>query len=276
MSLQVEAHGKINWYLRVKCPADESGFHRLETVFQEISLHDTLMFDVSEELHISFGGKRYVPLKQNLIWRVWDMLRTEFGAARVRPISVHVIKRLPVGGGLGGGSSNGAATLLALNKLFDLGLNRADLLERAARLGSDCAFFLRGGCAIGRGRGEKLEHVSDIPSRSLALFLPKQRVSTPRAFAKLDRVVAKYGQADPPVSVEEMVNRLRTGSTADIESAMYNDFEVIFPFTQWYKNACSSLRELGCARPMLSGSGSTVYGIAPESMTTSVVTTVAS
>lgn len=266
--LTLNSYAKINRYLEVESPPRPDGFHNLRTVFQEITLHDTLHFS-AECPQFAIEGIPDVPTEDNLIFRAWQILRSEFGPQRVRPLHVTVEKRIPAGGGLGGGSSNAAACLRAVNTMFDLGLDNRQLIQRAAALGSDCAFFVLGGTALATGRGEILTPIPDVPPQPILLHFPTEKVPTGPAFRALDTMVPR---PKPQQSAYDMARLLQCGTPQEIADAMHNDFELTVCETPWYRQACDELRRRGGTRPMLSGSGSTVFspaaeGIAPDAMT---------
>ena len=252
---------KINWWLRV-LDRRPDGFHDIETVFQEIALHDTLELDAlpgRDECLIE-GMPGGVETRSNLIWRAWDALRSEY-PDRVGGAVVHVTKRIPMGGGLGGGSSNAATTLKALADLYSLPATSDDLRAVASRLGSDTAFFIRGGCQVGRGRGELLEPVA-APAHPVGLVLvfPSQGVSTAWAYAELSR----RGRPSPPMSLPEFLRILGPAEPAALAGAVHNDFEVVVSGLPWFGEAREALLRAGCTTAFLSGSGSTVVGVVPK------------
>ncbi|MDD4278980.1 4-(cytidine 5'-diphospho)-2-C-methyl-D-erythritol kinase [Candidatus Sumerlaeota bacterium] len=262
MKLTLQSYAKINWYLEVKTPPRDDGFHDIVTVFQMIDLSDTLEFEVTGGETTIVDGMPNVPMHENLIWQAWDLLRRECGDERVRPIHVHVDKRIPLEGGMGGGSSNAAETLRAVNDLFDLRLSRGELVTYAARLGSDCPFFLLGHCAMATGRGEILTPIEGVPSRPLLLEFPSERVSTALAYKALDLLGEM--RSSSPIRVREFETCLQNpASTIDeLTASMYNDFEAVVKDVPWYVNACHALTVRGGRRPMLCGSGSTLFALA--------------
>ncbi|HEU4889755.1 MAG TPA: 4-(cytidine 5'-diphospho)-2-C-methyl-D-erythritol kinase, partial [Thermoanaerobaculia bacterium] len=175
----MKSYAKINWSLRITGKRAD-GFHDLETVFQTISLHDELTFRESSSLSLTCDDPT-IPLDDsNLVLRAAR-------AVDAPDVAIELKKRIPAGGGLGGGSSNAAATLMAL------GEGRSDLPALALSLGSDVPFFLLGGTAYATGRGEVL---TPLPSRAgipLLLLLPEERVLTKDAFARITRYSPPLG-----------------------------------------------------------------------------------
>jgi len=180
--MKVRSFAKINWMLRVLGERGD-GYHGLETIFQSISLHDDLLIEKSDALTLSCDD-RSIPLDdRNLAVRAAQVMIDEF---KVNPVSIRLIKRIPVGGGLGGGSSNAATVLMAMNRLFELDISARRLRAIALSLGSDVPFFLEGGTAHATGRGEVLTALPFVGTIPLLMVIPDEPVSTPAAFARLD------------------------------------------------------------------------------------------
>jgi 4-diphosphocytidyl-2-C-methyl-D-erythritol kinase len=237
--LEVRAHAKINWALRVTGRRAD-GYHDLETLFQTISLHDTLVFREAEELSLTCDDPTLPVGEANLVISA----AREVGALNV---AVELRKRIPHGGGLGGGSSDAAATLMALAS------GRDDLAEIALRLGSDVPFFLAGGTAYGTGRGEVLTALPRVTGVPLALVFPDARMPTARAFGLLRRFTPPLGLA----AFREMAE----GDLLASANALTNDFEepvlALLPELPAIKER---LLESGAAWAGMSGSGSTMVG----------------
>lgn len=256
MTVELRSHAKINWYLRVgRRRAD--GFHEIETIYQQIELADEMTFEPMEKADCDIVGMPFnLPKEENLIWRAWKCMREHCGSV-VGGLMVTIKKHIPACGGLGGASSNAATTLRALNMLYGLGISDQQLEEFAASLGSDVPFFIRGGCAVGTGRGEILEQVEGVPPYSLQLAFPNAKVSTAEAYRRLSSI----HRPSPRYTVWDVVALLREGGVATLAPAIHNDFELIVEQEPWFVQACSTLKQLGCLRTFLSGSGSTVVGL---------------
>jgi 4-diphosphocytidyl-2-C-methyl-D-erythritol kinase len=249
------SHAKINWYLRV-LNRRADGYHNIETVFQEIGLADEMEFEPCGRRECVIAGLPGVPPEQNLILRAWRLM-ADLHDDRVGGLQVRVTKRIPMGGGLGGGSSNAATTLKAVRRLFSVPVDDDGLAAIGASLGSDVAFFIRGGCAVGRGRGEELESVPDARPIPLVLAFPDAHVSTAEAYARLARM-----RRDAPASgVGEMVDALRSGDPLRAAGAVHNDFQAVVSREPWFREAAGALLHAGCLRAFLTGSGSAVVGV---------------
>jgi len=229
----VNAYAKINWSLRITGKRAD-GFHDLETLFQTISLHDTLTFAESDRLELSCDDPTIPVDDTNLVIR----------AAGDAKVAVALHKQIPAGGGLGGGSSDAAATLVALGKPSP---------DIALTLGSDVPFFLTGGTAYATGRGQILTPMPRVTGIPLLLLIPEERVSTAQAFGMLRRF-------SPPLGVE----RYRAMIDDDLLShatELINDFEEpIFEMLPNLRTLKAQLYEAGAAWAAMSGSGSTIVG----------------
>ncbi|HEY2865809.1 MAG TPA: 4-(cytidine 5'-diphospho)-2-C-methyl-D-erythritol kinase, partial [Pyrinomonadaceae bacterium] len=156
--LTLSSFAKVNLYLRVLGRRDD-GYHELSTIFQTVSLHDTITFAEADNLYLMWNQRAISVSDDNLIIKAAKRLRSHFGVDRGARISL--VKAIPAPGGLGGGSSNAAITLLGLSKLWRLPVDLAALEKMAAAIGSDVNFFLHGGTALGSGRGEVIDELPD-------------------------------------------------------------------------------------------------------------------
>jgi 4-diphosphocytidyl-2-C-methyl-D-erythritol kinase len=243
--MRVLSPAKINWALRVLGRRGD-GYHDLETLFQTVSLHDVLTFTPSRETTLVCDDPSIPVDDSNLILRAARAL----GAP---PVAIELQKRIPAGGGLGGGSSNAATTLRALNELFDLGFGDFDLAEIALTLGSDVPFFLVGGTAYATGRGEELAAMRPAPRVPLLLLFPEERMLTPEAFRMLRRF-------SPPLGMERYEEILAAGLLRDA-AELTNDFEApVFAKLLFLHELRVRLLEAGAAWARMSGSGSTIVG----------------
>ncbi|HEX4584634.1 MAG TPA: 4-(cytidine 5'-diphospho)-2-C-methyl-D-erythritol kinase [Burkholderiaceae bacterium] len=181
LMLGLPAPAKLNLFLHVT-GRREDGFHELRTGFVAIDLADTLDFELIEGGRIERQGDLAGPVEQDLAVRAARLLQQEAGCdERVRGVRIDVEKRIPTGSGLGGGSSDAATTLIALNRLWRLNWNRERLATLAVRLGADVPFFLQPGPALGEGIGERLSPLATAV-RWYAVIHPQVHVSTAEIF----------------------------------------------------------------------------------------------
>jgi len=255
MAFELPSFAKINWSLRV-LGKREDGFHELCTLFQTVSLHDTLKFEDADGLALVCDDPLIPTDERNLILRAAGLLREWSGCSAGALIGLE--KHIPSPGGLGGGSSNAAVALVGLCRLWDIDLDESDLLQIAASVGSDVPFFLTGGTAIGRGRGEVIESTVDRVEPWVLIVAPEISVSTPEIFASL---------AAPMLTSEALETNL-TVCRKDANgphlrrSDLINDLErVVFHRFPEVERAKNSLLKLGASNAAMSGSGASVFGI---------------
>lgn len=249
--LQVESPAKINIGLNVieKRP---DGYHNLETLFYPLILSDKLFFEKSNKLEIHSDSKIANDLNDNLVFKAVKLIE-KYKEIEIN-VRVNIEKHIPIGGGLGGGSSNAASTLKALNKLFDLKLNNKELKTLALELGSDVPFFLNPLPSFAESRGEKLTPINLDIHYPILIVNPGINISTRWAFENIT-------PAKPQKSLRTFINTKKVDFHYFKEN-ISNDFEPIvfqeYPELQIIKN---KLYELGANFASMSGTGSTVYGI---------------
>jgi 4-diphosphocytidyl-2-C-methyl-D-erythritol kinase len=249
---RVRAFAKVNLDLRVLGRRDD-GYHEIRTIFQTIALHDTLSFAPRRgPLELSASGEQ-VPLDgTNIVIKAAEAVWRAAGRkGRPQGTAIHLAKRIPTQAGLGGGSSDAAATVLALNRLWRAGLRAPDLLSIAGQLGSDVPFFLLGGTALGLGRGEVLYPLPDLPPAAIVVGQAGEGVSTAAAYGWL--------RAAQPAAVkpQQILVPWFPGSLN-----VLNDFEpVVLRRVPAARRLRRSLLEAGANVAMLSGSGSAVFGL---------------
>ena len=230
------------------------GYHEVATVLQTVSLCDELHFELRDDGEISLAcDDPSIPVDEtNLIVRAARSLSSDLGA------DIKLVKKIPAKGGLGGGSSNAAVTLLALNALWRLGLGDTDLRQIGSGLGADVPFFLLGGTVFARGTGVELRQGSDIPKTYLIIVTPNAAVSTATAYAALNA---------PSLTTSNSVSILSSSFTEPLSDdcsqwPLHNDFEgVIFELEPEIKRAKLALLDAGARAALLAGSGSSVFGI---------------
>jgi len=245
--ISVFAPAKVNLHLAV-LDKREDGFHDLESVFLAVDFGDTLYFQPGEDNKTKIvieGSAKHPSIPDNIILRAVSLFREKTGFSQ--GLKIRVEKRIPIGGGLGGGSSNAAATLLALNKIAGSPLNRQTLLEMAAVLGSDVPFFIyETPAAWVFGRGERIQPI-EAPCQFLVLVNPGFSSDTVRAFKLLDEYRVQR-------------NFLKD---SDAFLLLRNDFLPVFKEKERavYNEIISRLHLLGAELASLSGAGSTCFGV---------------
>jgi 4-diphosphocytidyl-2-C-methyl-D-erythritol kinase len=251
--MHLHSHAKINWSLRV-LGRRADGFHDLETLLQEISLHDTLVMERSDRIEVRCDDPTIPTDERNLAFRAALAMQMR---RKAPPVSIAIAKRIPAGGGLGGGSSNAGATLLAIDRMFELHTPPQELHEIALALGSDVPFFLGGGTAYATGRGEILTALPPLSSIPLLLLIPEERVDTAEAFALL---AATRRAPSAPLGLEHYRKKTGPDFLSHAEDLM-NDFEPpIFARLPRLVELKRRLVDAGAAWAALTGSGSTIVG----------------
>ena len=253
--LTIYAPAKVNLVLEVLGKYDD--YHRISSIIQTIDLYDVLELQPSEEIALKC---REPDLEQdNLVVKAAKLLKEIKACSKGVQIELH--KRIPWGAGLGGGSSDAAATLLALNQLWELGLSDSELVHIASSLGSDVPFFIYGGTALTEGRGEKITTLPSLPLTWFVLLvppLPKIPKKTAQMYSKLNSSHFTKGQF-----VDAALTYLRQGKF-DI-SVAFNVFEstafAVFPGLEQYRKR---FEEAGAPRVCLTGSGPCLFTILPE------------
>jgi 4-diphosphocytidyl-2-C-methyl-D-erythritol kinase len=256
LTVNVRAHAKVNLDLRV-LGVRPDGYHELRTVFQGIELHDTLVCSETPGPFILKCRTPNVPLDEsNLIWRAAAALWTALGrAGTVRDAVVRIDKQIPLEAGLGGGSSDAAAALVALGRLWG-GAPITLLREVGATIGADVPFFLSGGTALGLGRGEEIYPLVDLPPHFVVIVRPPFGVSTAEAYGWYDEDRAS-GQRDENREFQQLP--VPWPSRA---AQMINDLEPpVIRRHQEIAGLKAQLRELGATAAAMSGSGSAVFGL---------------
>jgi 4-diphosphocytidyl-2-C-methyl-D-erythritol kinase len=251
VGLRVTSFAKVNRGLRVLGRRPD-GFHELDTVFQTVDLTEDILFFESEnaegDVSLTVEGAELPVDGSNLILRAARALREKFSVRA--GAHIHLSKKIPIGGGLGGGSSNAAATLKALSELWKLPATGADLHALAASLGSDVPFFLLGGRARGRGRGEILTPLADGPEEWVLLVFPPFSLSTTEAYGRLNAPALTGSPSATKVS--------GSGTGGGPER---NDLEqAAESIRRELRQIRSALAGAGARSARLSGSGSTVFG----------------
>lgn len=255
-TLTLPAFAKINLNLRVLGQRVD-GYHDLETIFQTISLHDTIKFTPTEtaELVLSSDDRSLPTDEQNLILRAAKALRDRF--ATNRGARIRLEKRIPVQAGLGGGSSDAAVTLIALSRLWEVTATTTDLIDIGSRLGADVPFFFFGGTARGNGIGDNVTPLPDAPERFLLIIKPNASIRTSDAYRILDERSLTTRNSKSILSSSQPTEIL---DNAHLD-ALQNDFEEIaFELEPEISRAKAALIKVGAGGTLLAGSGSAVFG----------------
>ncbi len=255
-AFELPSFAKINLCLHI-LGRREDGFHEIVTIMQTISLADRLRFERSSDLTLQCIGNTDLPAgRDNLIIRAAEKLRQRFNISD--GASITLTKQIPVGGGLGGGSSNAAAAIIGLVRLWEIKAGFEELAEIAASLGSDVPFFLYGGTALAHGKGTDIIPAEDANILPMLVITPDVSVPTAKAYSLLKSENLTIGHPNRILPVCRRALELDTFPV----SAMRNDFEaVIYPAFPEILKVRSFLLNCGATHAVLSGSGASVFGI---------------
>jgi len=270
-TVHVKAPGKINVFLKVGAQLDD-GYHDVAIAYQAVSLYEEVRASESDDFQVTVGGSvelSRVPTDgANIAIKAARLLAAKTGYRG--GASLEITKHVPVTGGMGGGSADAAATLIACDALWGTELPREDMLELARKLGADVPFALTGGTAIGTGRGDELSPALAQGSFQWVLALADFGLSTPEVYAELDRHRERHAQdifpVDPRPSVDtDVLQALRAGDPAMLAAAMHNDLQAPALHLQPSLTEVIELGEQnGALAGIVSGSGPTVAFLAAD------------
>jgi 4-diphosphocytidyl-2-C-methyl-D-erythritol kinase len=275
MTIQVSASapGKINIFFKVGALKSD-GYHDVLSIYQALDIRETVKVADSSRWKVAVSGAlskeqiAAVPTgEDNLVVRAAKSIGQLSNLTRVSEVSFEIIKNVPVAGGMGGGSADAAAAMLAVDELWDTQVDGEALMKAAAELGADIPFALLGGTAIGIGRGDKLDPIDDVQKLHWVLVPMDVGLSTPRVYAKLDEMRAAKGQ-DPtlvpvPQVPHELIDALVHGDAREVAKHLHNDLQdaavALMPELSITMHAGLAA---GALAAMVSGSGPTIAMLA--------------
>jgi len=250
-------NAKINLGLKVLQKRPD-GFHNLETIFYPVGLSDVLEIIPAKDGVFSFAATGLsIPgdPKENLCIKAFHLL---FSIFQLPPVKIHLHKVIPIGAGLGGGSSDGAFAIKLLNDIFSLGLSDDQMMDHARNLGSDCAFFIVNKCAFAFEKGDRFEFLDlDLSEYRIEIKTPEIYINTGEAYSMTDPRADSRTHDFP---LKEMINK----PIVDWKENLINDFEKpVFKKYPELSRIKQDFYERGALYASLSGSGSSIYGIFP-------------
>ena len=256
-TVTLPAFAKINLSLRVIGKRADA-YHELDTVFQTISLHDTVSLTVNEspQIILSCDDRSLPSGGDNIVCRAAAAMQARFAPAK--GAYFRLLKRIPTQAGLGGGSSDAAVTLVALAYLWETNATADELLSIAATIGADVPFFFFGGTARGTGHGTNVTPLSDVPAKFMLIVKPNVSISTSRAYDALD---------SPSLTTSKAKTILASSQHSEIFDSfdlepLRNDFEAVaLELEPEIKRVKDALEKSGARATLLAGSGSAVFGI---------------
>lgn len=270
-NLRLLAPAKINLFLEILGKRSD-GYHEIETVMQTVNLYDRLEIKetIQNGIKVISDHCSLPQNKTNLVYQAAALIK-QYCVIK-QGVRVFINKRIPIGAGLGGGSSDAATTLIGLNRLWHLGLAHNELTVLAARLGSDVPFFINGGTALCQGRGEIVFPIACKQKYHYLIILPEQSASS-----------ARYGQDKPPLvistsviyqnikkryltkkpqNINIFISTLLRGSVKQLGHRLFNRLEqVVFRKYPQMRSLYKVLKQIGFAGVMVSGSGSSILGL---------------
>lgn len=247
--MQFSSNAKINLGLHIKGKL-AGGYHVIETLMLPVGLSDKIRISPSDKFRINCTNNcPKISTEQNLIYRAWELLRRDF---MIPAVQTDIEKHIPFGAGLGGGSSNAAFMLKALNLLFGLNLTVSQLKKYAAQIGADCVFFIENQAAFASGTGTTLAPFPNpFKNYKLALIFPNIVINTTEAYASIKTYNPK-----------RLKNLMTTTTLKNYPAAITNDFEsVIFPLQPKLATIKQKMYANGAIYAAMSGSGSAIFGI---------------
>lgn len=254
--IQLRAYGKINLGLDV-VRKREDGYHELRMIMQTVGLYDELRMAIIPEDEIRLSvNLSFLPTNQNnLIYKAIALVKEEFGISQ--GVEARLEKRIPVAAGMAGGSSNAAAALVGMNRLFHLGLSKQKLMEYGVRLGADVPYCIMRGTALSEGIGEVLTPLPPMPSCYILLAKPGISVSTKYVYQNL-----RIGELKHHPDIDGMIEAIRVQNLAGICDRLENVLETVtirdYPMIEDVKQF---MIDHGAENALMSGSGPTIFGI---------------
>ncbi|MBI2134785.1 4-(cytidine 5'-diphospho)-2-C-methyl-D-erythritol kinase [Candidatus Woesearchaeota archaeon] len=255
--MHVNSYAKANLYLKIGKKL-KSGYHDVESVMQLVKLHDSISFEkLKEDRIIIESNNRELENKNNLAYKAAELLKKKFNVKE--GIKIRVDKSIPISAGLGGGSSNAAATLVFLNKLWGLKQSQKKLVELAIKIGSDVPFFIFGNTALVEGIGEKVKPLKKTASINIVLVNPGIKVATTKAYGWFDKAKAKPKSKK---SAKQVIDAITKKNIKKIAEGMHNDFDgIVEKKHSIIKEIKTNFRKFDALNSMVVGSGPTVIGV---------------
>ena len=252
---QMKAYAKINLGLDVVRRL-ENGYHEVKMVMQTVGIYDVLTFErIPEGIVVTTDSGELPTDENNLIYKAAKLMKEHYGIRE--GVRIHLEKHIPIAAGMAGGSTDAAATMKGINRLFDLGCTLEELMELGVKIGADVPYCVMGGTALAEGIGEKLTALPAAPECFLVVAKPDINVSTKYVYEHLDAA----GVKEHP-DIDGMVRAIEEESLQGILDRMGNVLEsvtvTVYPIIDTIK---SRMRQLGALNSLMSGSGPTVFGI---------------
>ncbi len=255
--MKIEAPGKINLTLNVKGRRPD-GYHDLDLIFQPVSLVDTLTIEKDEEREsgLTFTcNRKDLETADNLVCRTYTKMREQY--PQIGAVQVYLEKRIPSGAGMGGGSTDAAALILALDEMFGLNMKKEEKIRLGATLGADVPACLLRRASHGLGIGDQLMEIETALSYPLLILKPSCSFST----AEMYKAIDEAGDLKQIFSGESMKEAMEKDDLQEMAKNLYNVFEDVVPERELIQKYKQMLREHGALGALMTGSGSCVFGL---------------
>ncbi|MBI2651055.1 4-(cytidine 5'-diphospho)-2-C-methyl-D-erythritol kinase [Candidatus Woesearchaeota archaeon] len=257
--MHINSYAKVNLYLKIGKKL-KNNYHAIQTVMLPIQLHDKLYFERLEDDKIIIEStNKELENEKNIAYKAALLLKKKYQIKGGAKIAIE--KNVPLASGLGGGSSNAANVLIALNKLWGLKLNQKKLMRLAAEIGSDVPFFIIGKASLVEGAGEKIKVLKKSSSLNLVLVNPGIKVSTAWAYKQFDKAKIKPKDANKK-DIKKLIKAINKKDIKKIAENMHNDFsQMLEKKYKIIKEIKSNLKKFDALSSSISGSGPTVLGL---------------
>lgn len=259
--IALKAKAKVNIGLKILNKRND-GFHNIETTLTTINLSDLINIEEADSEIIIESKDLNIPPSENLCYRAADIFKKRFNINK--GVKIELIKNIPVGGGLGGGSSDAACVLKGMNELFGLKISAETLIELSKEIGTDVPFFIKGGAAYARGKGDEMKFFK-LPRMSLLLYYPGYQISTKWAYEEYDKTI---------LTLKPEANIIETSKKKEFKKGLNlkNDFEkVVFKKHPDLLDIKANLLASGAFLVSLSGSGSCLFSVVDENIRGKVI-----
>ena len=256
MEISLNAYGKINLGLDV-VRRREDGYHEVKMIMQTVKLHDRLTFcdTDSNVIEIEANSADIPVTEDNIIYKACELMRSTYGITK--GVKVKLDKQIPVAAGMAGGSTDAAATLVAMNRLFDLNLTEEKLMELGVKIGADVPYCVMQGTALSEGIGEVLTAVPPMPDCYIAIAKPPVGVSTKWVYQNL-----RVSELERHPDIDGMVDALKAGDLKGVADRMENVLETVtIPEHPEIEEIKDIMKDRGALNSLMSGSGPTVFGV---------------
>ncbi len=254
----IKAYAKINLGLDVVKRLD-NGYHEVKMIMQTVNIYDELTFEKTEgEISLTTDSGELPLDENNLIYKAARLMQDTYGIPR--GVKVHLQKNIPIAAGMAGGSTDAAATMIAMKELFGLDVTKEELMKLGVKIGADVPYCIMGGTALAEGIGEKLTALTKAPNCYLLVAKPDINVSTKYVYEHLD---AQGVKTHP--DIDGMVDAIKQGDLQGITKRMENVLETVtIPAHPIIATLKEEMLEAGAENSLMSGSGPTVFGIFTE------------